>query len=131
MPEGFTCEQRGEITLFTFTDSSEAAIDTWAEILIQTIEGTPAGRPFLILMDVSARQVSFTGYARQRSKELFSRFRARRGRLAFLFSSRTAPHYARIFFASLGRLAFTLQFFSRREKALAWLRAGEEKPPTD
>jgi hypothetical protein len=131
MSEGFTCEQHGDITVFTFADSSEGAIDSWAAALAETINSTPPNRLFLILMDVSSRQVSFTGYARQRSKELFSRYRVRKGRLAFLFSSRTAPHYARLFFASLGQLTFALQFFSSREKALAWLQAGAEKPPVD
>jgi hypothetical protein len=42
--------------------------------------------------------------------------------LAFLFSSRTAPHYARIFFASLGKLQFELQFFRDRQRALDWLQ---------
>jgi hypothetical protein len=73
-------------------------------------------------MDVSAPQVNFSRYARQKSQEYFGLYRGRKGRLAFLFSSRTAPHYARIFFASLGKLQFELQFFRDRQRALDWLQ---------
>jgi hypothetical protein len=119
MAEGFFVEQVDGVTVHTFTQSSDDAVDLWFNSAVSVIEGNER---FTILLDVSAKQVSFTGYARQKSRELFTRYRHRQGRFAFLFSSKTAPHYARIFFASLGRLGFELQFFSNREKALSWLR---------
>jgi hypothetical protein len=122
MPEAFFAEQHGQITIHTFTNSSEYAIDAWAAEFARLIEATSPDQMFLVLMDVSSNNVSFTRYARQKSAELFMRYAHHRGRLAFLFSSKPAPHFARIFFASLGKLAFELAFFSDREKALNWLR---------
>jgi hypothetical protein len=122
MSDGFHVEQDGPITIHTFTNSTESAIDTWVTELGLLIEATPTDQVFLVLMDVSSRQVSFTGYARKKSIEIFTRYKHRRGRLAFLFSSKTAPHFGRIFFASLGKLSFEREYFSNRERALDWLR---------
>jgi hypothetical protein len=122
MPEAFYIEQDGMIAIHTFTNSSEAAVDAWELAVIDLIERTPPDQLFRLLVDVSSPQVSFTRRARQASMSLFTRYRHRRGRLAFLFSSKTAPHFARIFFASLGKLTFEHQYFSSRERALNWLR---------
>ena len=122
MSEGFYCEQQGEVMVYGFTRSEDADVDAWAAALTAHIEAIPIDQPFRVLMDVSAKQVNFTARARQRSVEIFSRYRTRQGRYAFLFSSRTAPYYSRIFFASLGRLKFSLNYFTDRQKALDWLR---------
>jgi hypothetical protein len=120
MTSGYTSDIQDGITIQTFLDSSEAAVDAWATDLIHAIENAPPGG-FRVLMDVSSSDVDFTRYARQKSHELFSRYRDHTGRLAFLFSGVTSPYFARIFFASLGRLRFALSYFSSREKALRWL----------
>lgn len=122
MTEGFYCEQQGDIMVYGFTRSEDTDVDAWAAALIAHIEATPPDTPFRVLMDVSAKQVSFTARARQRSVEIFTRYRSRQGRYAFLFSSRTAPYYSRIFFASLGRLNFSLNYFTDPQKAIEWLR---------
>jgi hypothetical protein len=122
MTNGFCEELIDDISIHTFSDCDEASIDDWVQAFVRTIDETPVSEPFRVLMDVSAPQVNFSRYARQKSQEYFSLYRGRKGRLAFLFSSRTAPHYARIFFASLGKLQFKLQFFRDRERALDWLR---------
>lgn len=121
MPQTFSVEQDGPITIHAFTDSAESAIDAWAAELARLIETTPSDQMFRVLMDVSPKQVSFTRYARQKSQELFTRYKHRHGRIAFLFSSKTAPHFARIFFASLGKVAFEREFFASREQAVNWL----------
>jgi len=126
MTEGLHIVQTDGIITYTFTDSSETAIDAWGAALAEHIDTLPPTQPFCILMDVSSNQVNFSRYARQKSVEMFTRFRKRKGRFAFLFSSRTAPYYSRIFFASLGRLDFELNYFSSREKALAWLHEGSK-----
>ncbi|MEP7291661.1 MAG: hypothetical protein ABI835_07745 [Chloroflexota bacterium] len=127
MSDAFFTEQDGSITIHTITDSSELAVDAWAEAAARLIEATPPGEIFLMLMDVSAKQVSFTRYARQKSLTLFTDYKHRRGRLAMLFSSRISPYFARIFFASLGKLEFEYEYFSSREQALEWLRAGRRE----
>src|SRR5215213_9244774 len=104
MSEAFFTEHDGAITIHRFTDSSEAAIDAWAEAAAQVIDSTPPDQNFRLLLDVSARQVSFTRHARQKTVELFTARKDRHGRFAFLFSSKVAPYFARIFLASLGKL---------------------------
>ena len=123
MSDGFYCEQQGAVMVYGFTHSDDAAVDAWAATLAAYLDSMPADTRFFILMDVSDKTVSFTPRARQRTVELFTRYRTRQGRFAFLFSSRVAPYYSRIFFASLGRLVFELNYFSDRQKALEWLRA--------
>jgi hypothetical protein len=126
MSEGFKREQDGDVVILTLTKDDEATVDLWAEAMQSVIESASDIDGFRILTDVSAREVGFTGYARQTSKELFNQYKRQNGRLGFLFSSKTAPYYARIFFASFGRLAFDLKFFSERDKALMWLKEGDE-----
>lgn len=125
MSDTLSIDQIDSITVYTFHDSTEAAIDVWADDAALLIDAA-TDEGFHILMDVSQKQVNFSSYARQKSKELFTRYRTKKGRYAFLFSSPTAPYYSRIFFASLGRLNFEFGYFTDREKALKWLR--EELP---
>lgn len=122
MSDAFLVEQDGLITIHILTDSAETTIDAWAAELASLIESTTSEHGFRVLMDVSSSNVNFTRYARQKSVEIFSTYRQHKGRLAFLFSSKPAPHFARIFFASLGKLAFEREYFSNREQALHWLR---------
>ncbi len=104
MADGFYCEQQGDIMVCGFTHSNDEAVDAWAAVLAAYLDSVIPDEHFRVLMDVSDKQVSFTPRARQRTVELFTHYRSRQGRYAFLFSSRTAPYYSRIFFASLGRL---------------------------
>lgn len=122
MVDGLRTESIDNVIIYTFTNSSETAIDVWGNELTAAIEDTALDQIFRVLIDVSSPDVSFSRHARQKSQQIFTCYRARKGRVAFLFSSKTAPHYARIFFASLGRLQFNLQFFSNRDKAINWLK---------
>jgi hypothetical protein len=122
MVDGLRTESIDDVIIYTFSNSSEAAIDVWGKELTAVIEHKAPNQLFRVLIDVSSPDVSFSRHARQTSQQIFTRYRARKGRVAFLFSSKTAPHYARIFFASLGRLQFNLQFFSNRDKAINWLK---------
>lgn len=122
MSDGFYCEQQDEVMVYGFTHSDDDAVDQWASALNSYLEHLPPEKPFRVLMDVSDKSVSFTPRARQRTVELFTRYRTRQGRFAFLFSSRVAPYYSRIFFASLGRLSFELNYFTDKQKALGWLQ---------
>jgi hypothetical protein len=122
MSEAFYVQQDGPITVHTLTNAAESTVDLWAVALARLIESTPPEEAFRVLMDVSSNQVSFTRYARQKSVEVFTTYKQRYGRLAFLFSSKPAPHFARIFFASLGKLSFEREYFSNREQAIQWLR---------
>jgi hypothetical protein len=126
MSDAFYSQHDGPICIHTFLNSSETAVDAWGIALAHLIDATPLDKKFLVLMDVSSPQVSFTRYARQKTLDLFTRYKNRQGKIAFLFTSKTAPHFARIFFASLDRLTFDCQYFSNRTRAMSWLHDGEQ-----
>ena len=123
MVEGFLSGQLDKIFVCGFTESTDLAVDKWAHSLTTYIDSVSVDARFYVLMDVSAKNVSFTPRARQCTLELFDRYRNRQGRFAFLFSSRVAPYYSRIFFASLGRLSFDLNYFTDKKIALEWLQS--------
>jgi hypothetical protein len=104
MSEGFRRERDGDVVILTLTKDDEATVDLWAAAMQSVIESASDVDGFRILTDVSAREVGFTGYARQTSKQLFNQYKRQNGRLGFLFSSKTAPYY----------------------KALMWLKEGIE-----
>ncbi len=118
----FITEQAGKVAVHTFIHSTEAEIDAWAEAMVRCFEDASPQQPVAILVDVSAPQVDFSRYARKTSQWLFNQYRQRPGKIAFIFSSRTAPYFARIFFASLGKLQFEARSFSSREAGLHWLQ---------
>lgn len=121
MPHDYYSEAQGNIVTQKFLRSTDEAVDLWAKELAQLIEATPHNGCFFVLVDVAGPNVGFTARARERSKELFLKYRHRQGYIAFLFEWRTSPYFARLFFASLGKLDFKLNYFHKRDQALAWL----------
>ncbi len=109
------------IQVFKFHRSTDEAILEWAEALDSYIQSIPEKDPFFILLDVTGDEVSFTATARNESKRIFSTHRHRVGYIAMLFEWRTSPYFARLFFASLGKINFKLKYTHRREEAYAWL----------
>lgn len=122
MSDDYISEQVGRITVQKFIRSTDAAVDQWGRELAAYIEQTPDDTPFFVLVDVTGPHVGFTSHARQTSKALFTRYRDRQGYVAFLFEWRTSPYFARLFFASLGKLELKLNYFSSRSQAMAWLQ---------
>jgi hypothetical protein len=117
----FYTEQDDFIQIFKFKRSTDEAVTQWAEALDHAIESRPLKDPFYILLDVTGKEVEFTALARQESKRIFSKHHAHHGYIAMLFEWRTSPYFGRLFFASLGKLAFKLNYFSDAEKAYQWL----------
>lgn len=123
----FYVESDGFIQIFKFNRSTEEAVMQWAEALDGYIGSIPESEPFFILLDVTGDNVQFTASARRESKRIFSKHRAHTGYVAMLFEWRTSPYFALLFFASLGRLAFKLNYFSKRDAAHNWLAAMHEQ----
>jgi len=117
----FYMETDGFIQIFKFHRSTDEAVMQWATALDQAIESLPSTDPFYILLDVTGNEVEFTALARQESKRIFSKHQAHKGYIAMLFEWRTSPYFGRLFFASLGKLNFKLNYFSNAEKAHQWL----------
>lgn len=93
----------------------------WAETLENTIQQTPESEYFYILLDVSGDNVTFTQLARNESKRIFTQYKKRQGYIAFLFEWRTSPYFARMFFATIGRLRFKINYFHDEPSAKSWL----------
>jgi hypothetical protein len=122
MSDAFESEQIGGITCHTFKDSSEKAVDEWTASFHAYMESTPADRPFYYLFDISGEDVYFTPYARETAAELFSAYRNRQGYMAFIMVWVTGPHIAKLFFSSLGRLTYKVEYFNTAAEGLQWLR---------
>ena len=110
------------IQVFQFLRSTDEAVDLWATELESYIQKMPKKEPFYILLDVSGQKVGFTATARQHSKRIFNQYRQRQGYIAMLFAWRTSPYFGRLFFSSLGKLGFKLNYFHQAEDAHNWLQ---------
>ena len=121
MSADFLMISESPIQIFRFVRSTDQAVAEWASALEQYIDNIPPQERFFILLDVAGDDVSFTAEARQQSKRIFNKFRDRSGYVAMLFAWRTSPYFARLFFASLGRLRFRINYFHDLEAARQWL----------
>lgn len=121
MTEDFYTLTEDFIEIFKFNRSTDEAVEQWAQALDHHIENTPGKDNFYILLDVSGEGVTFTELARSYSKQIFGKYKKRKGYIAFLFEWRTSPYFARLFFAAIGKIAFKLNYFHQADAAYAWL----------
>lgn len=122
MTEDFYTSTDDFIEIFKFKRSTDEAVIQWAQALDEYIEQTPKKENFYILLDVSGEDVEFTATARTHSKQVFSKHKKRKGYIAMLFEWRTSPYFARLFFASIGKLGFKLNYFHDSGRAYDWLQ---------
>lgn len=111
------------IRIFKFVRSTDEAVLQWANALEQHIQDHATSEPFYALLDVTGDEVDFSAAARSNSKRIFNTYRKHSGYIAFLFEWRTSPYFARLFFASLGKLNFKLKYFTDEQDARQWLQA--------
>lgn len=121
MTSDFYMETHDFIQILKFRRSTDEAVMQWANVLESHIDSIPPKDPFYILLDVTGDGVEFTSLARQESKRIFGEHKAHVGYLAMVFEWRTSPYFARLFFASLGKLNFKMNYFTDHEQAIAWL----------
>ena len=122
MASDFYMETDGFIQIFRFNRSTDAAVMEWATALDDHMASIPRKEPFYIMLDVTGEGVEFTSMARQESKRIFTKYQTHVGFLAMVFEWRTSPYFARLFFASIGKLSFKLNYFTQYDLALDWLR---------
>lgn len=118
----FYMESDDFIQIFKFNRSTDEAVIAWADALEQYMGSIPQKEPFYILLDVTGEGVEFTSTARQESKRVFTQYQHHAGYLAMVFEWRTSPYFARLFFASIGKLSFKLNYFTKHDAATDWLR---------
>ncbi len=122
MTDDFYTRTEDFIEVFKFNRSTDEAVEQWAQALDGYIDNTPKKENFYILLDVSGEGVEFTELARSHSKRIFSKQKKRRGYIAMLFEWRTSPYFARLFFATIGKLGFKLNYFHQSDAAYEWLQ---------
>lgn len=72
---GITREWNRDHSLVIVTtegDMSRGAIDTWADLIRETLITWDADKPILILQDLSNRNQGLTQYARQKAEDLYA-----------------------------------------------------------
>ena len=122
MTDDFYTETVDFIEVFKFVRSTDEAVEAWAHTLDQLIADTPKSELFYILLDVRGDEVTFSAAAREQSKRVFSKHQKRKGYIAMLFEWRTSPYFARLFFSTMGKLGFKLNYFHQEDAAYSWLR---------
>lgn len=53
-------------------DMGQAAVDRWAQTVIESVQTWQRGRPILVLHDLSTRSQGLTPYARRRAEEIYT-----------------------------------------------------------
>lgn len=122
MPDFYT-ETEDFIQIYKFNRSTDAAVKQWSDTLDRHIMAIQKSDPFFILLDVTGDNVEFTSTVRRAAKQIFSKHRDHVGYLAMIFSWRTSPYFARLFFASIGQLTFKLNYFTDIDAAKEWLQS--------
>jgi len=123
MTTDFYSERDGHIQIFKFNESTDVAVQKWADALDTYMDSMPDDAPFYVLLDVTGEGVEFTPLARQESKRIFGKYKSHAGYLAMVFEWRTSPYFARLFFASLGKLGFKMKYFTDYDDARQWLQS--------
>jgi len=123
----FFIETDDFIQIFKFNRSTDEAVMAWAEALDVYMGSIPPKDPFYIVLDVTGDSVEFTATARSEAKRIFAKYQHHVGYLAMVFEWRTSPYFARLFFASIGKLQFKLNYFTKHDAARDWLRTMREQ----
>lgn len=89
------------VIISTLGDMSRAAIDVWAEVIIETCKNWSAGSPLLLMHDLSHKNQGITPYSLKRAEDTYKavpdsiQFQAY---IAVVFSNNLATRLASVFF---------------------------------
>jgi hypothetical protein len=115
----------GQVLIFTIRSNDEAAIDTWGSAIVEFMQTRDTDQPLLVAYDMS--HISLNTYIRQKAHEInIQRSSTRPGRQAIIIP----PNYmGNAFKAFVYRdlpadSPLKTEFFTDRERALAWLAEG-------
>lgn len=120
---------------------TQATIDIWARLVIQTLEEWPKDRPYLALHDLAAPGVALiyasltnfdminlgiTAEKRLQAEQFFDDYPGFRARVAVNFNLSFSGRMGKILTSTLvdNHPAVTYKMFYNRDKAFAWLDAG-------
>lgn len=121
MSLSYTAEPQEHITIFTLTHTDDETVTAWASDVETIMSHAEDDNPFYILIDAAYETTDFIPLLRQSVVRLCKTYRHKRGFVAFIFGMRTAPYVIRLFFATMGKLDFRINFFHERKAAEKWL----------
>lgn len=119
----------GQIAVITTQgDMRRAAIDTWADLSIDTMQTWKPERPILILQNLSHKDQGITPYSRKRAEDAFKQIPSQP-----LYSAIILPNsfINRVIGLFVGRQRMgqnqESRIFTNLEDGLAWLREKQKK----
>jgi hypothetical protein len=112
------------IVVYTARDASRPVVDAWVETFKKDIVAWPADRPFLVMHDLSAKNIAATPYGRRRAQEMVDIRPDLKGRAAIVVANTFTMHLVELFLRNQKQHTPRLRrlFFSR-EKAFEWLKS--------
>lgn len=122
----YTIEQDRIIVIETEGNMSRAAIDTWADLTIQTLQQEDDGTPLLLLQNLSNKNQGFTPYTRKRTDDVLHNYPHRRQtRVATVLPDTFIVRLVKGVLRQRGWKATHIQerIFTSYPQALDWLRS--------
>jgi hypothetical protein len=111
------------IVIYAGVNPARAAIDTWYDAFKTDILAWPADRPYLVLHDLTNKNVALTPYARKRAQDMIYLRPELKGHSALLLRNTFASHLIDLFLRQQRQTARERHVFYSREKAIDWLKA--------
>ncbi len=112
------------IAVYRVTDAHRESVDIWADACAADITNWPPDRPILLLHDFTARGITLTPYARQRSQPLMDMRPDAKGRTALVLPVGVTASLIQLFVRTERKAPRARRIFSSREKAVEWLLSG-------
>ena len=101
---------------------ARAAVDVWYEAFKADILAWPGDRPFLVIHDLTHKNVALTPYARKRVQEMVFLRPELEGRSALILRSTFASHLIELFLRQQKQTPRVRRAFFSREKAIDWVK---------
>jgi hypothetical protein len=110
------------IVIYAGINLSRAAIDSWYEAFKADIMAWPVDRPYLVVHDLTHKNVALTPYARKRAQDMVYLRPDVKGRSALIMRNTFASHLIDMFLRQQRNTPRERRVFYTREKAIEWLK---------
>lgn len=107
--------------------ASRSFVDAWINTLSDIMHQWPAGRPFLLLQDLSDKTNAVTVYSRERAAALYKVRPELAGRVAVVVAQSLTTQLVRLFLR-VRQNNLKIEMFYSREQGLDWLQEVLEPP---
>jgi hypothetical protein len=121
---GLTCQWlfNRHCLALTAQHSSVELVDAWAGKIIEVASSWPQHRTFFVLNDFSGKDCVSTPYNQQKNRELAKMFPHLKSVTALVVRQNLTMQLSRIFIRAIPMGNKKVQFFFKRDEALAWIQ---------